>query len=118
MLALGIACVVLSSLGAVAPALGVVGAVIAILVLIYQHRTTGAVVVPFTPADWKETTDGYVLDVPKKRHGKKAPSVTVWWPTEDGRYEEVICGVETNRAGDVRVEMGRVPPCSGELRIS
>ena len=116
-LVLGLGIVGVRSLGTVTPVLGVVGVLLAIAVLIYQHRTARPAVWPFTPTDWKREGEGHALAIQARKHGKRDPSVTVWAPTPDGGHQEVICGIETSAQGDVRISITSAP-FTGEARIS
>jgi hypothetical protein len=114
---LGIIGVALSMAGVFSFVLAAVGALITVAALVYQYRLGGAVVIPFTPEEWLPGTDGHCLLVPRRRHGKRAPLVTVWMPTDDGGHEEVICDVHSAPNGGIRICVG-VTPFFGQLRIS
>jgi hypothetical protein len=115
-LILGIASVALSLLGAGQP-LGISGAVLAISALVYQHFTSGAVEIDVMPENWTIEAEAYVYRVSRRRHGKRAPSVTVWQPLDNGGHEEVMTDISTTPNGDVVVAMGMRSKPSTPFRL-
>jgi hypothetical protein len=96
--------------------LAVIGTLLSALVLVYQYRHAGAVVIPFTEADWQAVPGGaFVLDVDRRLHGRRSPTAEVYIVGADGQYEQVECDVKTGPAGTIR--LGASQRFGGQLRV-
>jgi len=99
--------------------IGWAGVFISVVSAIRQYRETRSFTYDFTESDWKTLGgDEYVLEIPKSelKKGSTPASTTVYWPTDSGGYQEVMCGGDVTSSGTVRIEIA-VKPFSGRVII-
>jgi hypothetical protein len=101
--------------------LSIAAAALTIGATIWHARLAGAVIVPFTSDDWRDSPDGNVaFEIPFARHGRRKPIVKVLRATDTGQGLETIDVDEEVRAdGTIRlIASDRRYLASGEVRIA
>ena len=98
------------------PTVAVVAAVATAIVLVVQFFSAGPSVVAFEAAEWKPGGDGWVIEVPWRRHLRAWPTVEVVRAADDGWFEVIYCDVKT-RGHTVRVSIAG-DTFAGEIRVT
>jgi hypothetical protein len=92
------------------------GGVVSAVLFIAQYVRQGNVAVKFTVNDWVKKGGTFEF-LAGRYHGKgKIPKVTVYIPSLEGGYEEVVCDIRTLESGEVIIGAGK--PFVGQVRIS
>jgi hypothetical protein len=108
----------LSAAAVVCPWFGVVGGVVAVAVLTYQHFLAGPVLVDFAADEWVPSGGKWIYEIPRARHGRRSPVATVGKWDETGRWTEVWLNprVDTDSTAHLLLDSGE--PFDGQVRIS
>lgn len=99
------------------PVLALISGIMSALSAVAQFRSSGAVSFPFDESSWNEAGDsGFVISIPRKRHGKTSPVTEVHGRRGDEGFQVVFTDVHTRPDGTVDV---KAAGCfAGEIRIT
>lgn len=112
----GLLAAALSVIGAFSPWCAVIAGVLTIPVVIVQYATQGNAVIEFSDDDWEDADGGFRLRVHRDHSKGPKPNVSVYLPTDEGGFEEVMCDVHTLPSGEVLIYASS--RLAGEVRIS
>ncbi len=100
---------------------GIAAGLMSIVAAVAMDRLSGAVTVKVGRADWVQRigTNGevdYYVTIPRSRHGRRAPQVSLYEPKPGGGFVEVFSDVEISEDGAVVVAAPE--PEALEIRIN
>ena len=85
------------------PPLGIIGGLLTLGVIVYQHLFAGPAVISFTAADWEQQDQGWVIDVPRSHHGRRSPTATIGKWDKDDRWIEVWANARVGKDSTVHL---------------
>jgi hypothetical protein len=100
--------------------LGWTGFVISVLAAIRQYREQLPFTYDFSETAWKPSGDEFVLGIPDSEHkkGRTPAGIIVYWPTDSGVHQEVMCGRDVTSSGPVVITVSKTSgPFSGRVVI-
>jgi hypothetical protein len=112
----GIGGALLAATAIFCPVLGIAGGLLTIGVILYQHFSSGPVVIGFAASDWREVDGSWVIDIPYARHGRRSPTATIGKWEENERWVEVWAIARISKDSTVHLDSGEPFDC--EVRIT
>jgi hypothetical protein len=114
----GVGGALLAAAAVLCPILGIVGGLLTITVIFYQHFFTGPVVIGFAASDWREADGRWVIDVPYTRHGRRSPTATIGKWEESESWVEVWAIAKVGKDNTVHLTLNSGEPFDCEVRIT
>jgi hypothetical protein len=90
---------------------------VAVLLLLYQHKTGGPERLNFTSADWTREGDEYALHISSKAFGGGVAVGRIWEHVPSGT-NEVTCEIRPGEDGPKVIISSMARPFTGHLEVS
>ena len=94
--------------------LAVIAVLVAIAAAYWQYKDAQPFELRFEKNAWQKNGSMFELSVPKRRHGKARPTITVFEATPDA-FQEVTCDTSTHE--DDQIVVSSSQPFSGSLIV-